>query len=178
MVADMKKTVMDAAGVAGVLARMADEIVGGGDDPVLVGIRTGGALLAGRIQELIRRRTGRTVPLGVIDIGLYRDDWTRKFPKPEVGKTELNFSIDDKRVVLVDDVLYTGRTVRAAMDALMDFGRPARVELAVLADRGRRELPICTNYTGLTLEIGPDERVNVYFSDFGQEDEIAVESGR
>ena len=173
-----KKTILNADGVEQALRRMAAEIISAGPgtgDLVLVGIRTGGAFLAKRISLIIEKETGGSVPVGIIDINLYRDDWTRIGPKPTVGKTELDFSIENKRVVLVDDVLYTGRTVRAAMDALADFGRPARIELAVLADRGRRELPICSNFAGLTLETGPEERVNVYLSDLGQEDEVAVE---
>jgi pyrimidine operon attenuation protein/uracil phosphoribosyltransferase len=95
-----------------------------------------------------------------------------------VGKTELSFTLDDLEVILVDDVLFTGRTVRAALDALIDFGRPRRIELAVLVDRGGRELPICPNYVGLTLEISPQQRVNVYFRELGQTDEVAIESAR
>ena len=134
-----KNTVLDANGVARALARMADEIASADPDTaslVLVGIRTGGVFLAKRLKTLLDQRTRRQIPTGVIDINLYRDDWTRVAPKPIVGKTELHFSIDDRRLVLVDDVLFTGRTVRAALDALMDFGRPARIELAVLVDRG------------------------------------------
>ncbi|MEW5723208.1 MAG: bifunctional pyr operon transcriptional regulator/uracil phosphoribosyltransferase PyrR [Thermodesulfobacteriota bacterium] len=173
-----RKTILDSQGVAETLERMAEEIVSQGpgvNNLVLVGIRTGGAYLAKRLKKIIKDKTGAEVPLGVVDINLYRDDWTRIGPKPRVGKTDLNFSIDNKRVVLVDDVLFTGRTVRAAMDALMDFGRPARIELAVLADRGHRELPICTNFTGLTVETSPEERVNVYLSDLGHQDEVSLE---
>lgn len=174
----MRKTVLDAKGVESALADMADEIISAAPKPedlVLVGIRTGGVFLARRLQALLEEKTGRVIPTGVIDINLYRDDWTRVAVKPIVGKTELSFSIDDKRLVLVDDVLFTGRTVRAAMDALMDFGRPAKIELAVLADRGRRELPICANYTGLSVETSPEQRINVYFSEMGKEDMVVIE---
>jgi pyrimidine operon attenuation protein/uracil phosphoribosyltransferase len=115
------------------------------------------------------------VPTGIIDITLYRDDWTLIANKPIVGKTDLNFKIDNMEIVLVDDVLFTGRTVRAALDALIDFGRPARIELAVLADRGHRELPICANYTGLTIETSLEERVNVYLTELELPDNVVVE---
>jgi len=172
-----KKTVLDAQGVQEALTRMAEAIAAGpaDNDLVLVGIRTGGAFLAQRLRKILEERLGRGIPLGVLDINLYRDDWTRAAPKPVVGKTELNFSINDKRIVLVDDVLFTGRTVRAALDALMDFGRPARIELAILVDRGHRELPICADYTGLSVETAREERVNVYFSELDQKDEVAIE---
>ncbi len=142
---------------------------------VLVGIRTGGVYLASRLHEKIRAKTGREIPLGILDIGLYRDDWTRMSTHPIVRSTELPVSIDDRVVVLVDDVLFTGRTVRAAMDALTDFGRPQRIELAVLVDRGHRELPICANYVGITVSTTLDEVVNVYMRETGAEDQVMVE---
>jgi len=112
-----------------------------------------------------------------LDITLYRDDWTQLSHKPLVGKTELPGSIDDREVVLVDDVLFTGRTVRAALDALIDYGRPRRIELAVLVDRGGRELPIHADYTGRTVKLSPAQRVNVYLQEMGRADEVAIESG-
>jgi len=113
----------------------------------------------------------------VLDITLYRDDWTRIGPKPQVGKTDLPFSIDEKTIILVDDVLFTGRTVRAAMDALMDFGRPKRIELFTLVDRGDgdRELPIKANYIGGIWSISLDETINVYLEEAGFEDHVAIE---
>ena len=178
MISPIKKTILNADGFKEAVYRLADEILDSypdGNNLVLVGIRTGGMYLARRLQSLLQERLHIEILTGVIDINLYRDDWTRVSSKPVVGKTELNFSIDDRSVVLVDDVLYTGRTVRAAMGALNDFGRPARIELAVLADRGHRELPICANYTGLTIDTAREERVNVYFSDAGEEDEVTLE---
>jgi len=142
----------------------------------LVGIRTGGAFLAQRLGEKVRSRTSVVVPVGILDITLYRDDWTRISHKPQVGKTELDFSLDDVNVVLVDDVLFTGRTVRAALDALTDFGRPRRIELAVLIDRGGRELPICPDFVGSTLELSGNQRVNVYLREMGRIDEVVIES--
>jgi pyrimidine operon attenuation protein/uracil phosphoribosyltransferase len=144
---------------------------------VLVGIRTGGAFLAARLQEVISTLGAPMPPLGILDITLYRDDWTRIGPAPIVGKTELAFPIHDKAVILVDDVLYTGRTVRAAMDALMDYGRPKRIELAVLVDRGDafRELPISPNYVGWVWGTGPEETINVYLKEAGSLDYVAIE---
>jgi len=147
------------------------------DDLVLVGIRTGGAFLAQRLAVKISQHTSRTVRVGVLDITLYRDDWTQLSHKPLVGKTELPGSIDDQEVVLVDDVLFTGRTVRAALDALIDYGRPRRIELAVLVDRGGRELPIHADYIGQTVQLAPTQRVNVYLQEMGRPDEVAIESG-
>ena len=173
----MSKLILDSAGVRDTVARLAGEIVSvaaPGEELVLVGIHTGGVYLAQRLRQIIGEKVG-TPLTGAIDINLYRDDWTRTSPKPVVRKTELDFSIDDKRVVLVDDVLFTGRTVRSAMDALIDFGRPSRIELTVLIDRGHRELPICADFCGVTVKTGLDERVNVYFSEEGQEDAVVVE---
>jgi len=178
MASKLEKTILDATAVQEALDRITDNIIKSDSKTgllALVGIRTGGMYLARRLQGLIEKRRQTSIPTGVIDINLYRDDWTRVAPKPIVGKTELNFSVDDRWVILVDDVLFTGRTVRAAMDALMDFGRPAKIELAVLADRGHRELPICANYVGFTLETTRDERVNVYLSDMGREEMVVVE---
>ncbi|MBW2091666.1 MAG: bifunctional pyr operon transcriptional regulator/uracil phosphoribosyltransferase PyrR [Deltaproteobacteria bacterium] len=179
MSTSLKKTLMDAEQVAESLERIARETLTAHSETenlCLVGIRTGGAFLAKRLQKLLEQESGHPIPTGIIDITLYRDDWTLIAPKPIVGKTTLDFSIDDKLIVLVDDVLFTGRTVRAAMDALMDFGRPAKIELAVLVDRGQRELPICANYTGLSLKVSRQERINVYLAEAGYQDEVAVES--
>jgi len=147
------------------------------EDIVLVGIRTGGAFLASRLQEAIGTLGSPAPLIGILDITLYRDDWTRIGPTPVVGKTELPFSVDDKTVVLVDDVLFTGRTVRAAMDALMDYGRPKRIELAVLVDRGEgcRELPIMANYVGGVWDTAPTETINVYLKEEGFDDHAAIE---
>lgn len=147
------------------------------DNTVLIGIRTGGAFLASRIKNLIKTLTGKDVPLGILDITLYRDDWTRIGPAPIVRKTEIPFTVNDKIVVLIDDVLFTGRTVRAAIDAILDYGRPKKIKLAVLIDRGKksRELPICADYIGATLETALQETINVYLEEQGYEDMVAVE---
>ena len=162
------------------LQRIAGEIVkknASMEDVVLVGIRTGGAFLAKRIQKSISRLGLPEPPTGVLDITLYRDDWTRISSAPKVGRTDLPFSIDDKTIILIDDVLFTGRTIRAAMDALIDFGRPRKIELAILVDRGDndRELPIQANYVGGLWNISPHETINVYLQEGGYEDHVTIE---
>jgi pyrimidine operon attenuation protein/uracil phosphoribosyltransferase len=160
-----------------ILSRMAHEILEkrrGAENLVLIGIRTGGVFLADRLKAKILAIEGADIPRGDLDITLYRDDWTRIGHQPVVQKTDLPFSLDGKQVVLVDDVLFTGRTVRAAMDALIDFGRPDRIELAVLVDRGHRELPIQANYVGKHIETIHDTMVNVYLKEKAGRDEVAV----
>ena len=142
---------------------------------VLVGIRTGGVFLAERLRQKIHQKRGVDLPTGIMDITLYRDDWTRLSQTPEVKKTEIHFSIEDKDVVLVDDVLFTGRTIRAALDALLDMGRPRRIELAVLIDRGHRELPICADYVGKTLEVTQQDSVNVELKELMRIDQVVIE---
>ena len=148
------------------------------NEMVLVGIRTGGVFLAERLRQKILQKKGINLPTGIIDITLYRDDWTRLSQTPEVKKTEIHFSIEDKNVLLVDDVLFTGRTIRAALDALLDLGRPRRVELAVLIDRGHRELPISADYIGKTLEISWQDSVNVELKELGGVDQVVIEYGK
>ena len=148
------------------------------EEMVLVGIRTGGVFLAERIRQKILQKRGVNLPTGIIDITLYRDDWTRLSQTPEVKKTEIHFPIEDKHVLLVDDVLFTGRTIRAAIDVLLDLGRPRRVELAVLIDRGHRELPICANYIGKTLETSRQDSVNVELKELAGVDQVVIEYGK
>jgi pyrimidine operon attenuation protein/uracil phosphoribosyltransferase len=148
------------------------------NEMVLVGIRTGGVFLAERLRQKILQKRGIDLPTGIIDITLYRDDWTRLSQTPEVKKTEIHFSIEDKNVLLVDDVLFTGRTIRAAIDALLDLGRPRRVELAVLIDRGHRELPICADYIGKILEISRQDSVNVELKELAGVDRVIIELGK
>jgi len=150
------------------------------EDIVLVGIRTGGAFLAFRLRDEISKADEEKQPTGVLDINLYRDDWTRIGPNPKLGSTEIPFSIDDKIVILIDDVLFTGRTVRAAMDALIDFGRPKRIELAVLVDRGeeQRELPIKANYVAKEWQTSGSDTINVYLEEQGFRDQVVVEEAK
>jgi pyrimidine operon attenuation protein/uracil phosphoribosyltransferase len=175
--ATVRRELCDEAGLQRVLRRMAHEIAErhhGGKDVALVGIRTGGLHLAERIQALLAEVEGAEVPLGAVDIALYRDDIFAGLPRPEIGRTELPFSLPGRRVVLVDDVLYTGRTVRAALDALMDYGRPRAVELAVLVDRGHRELPIQADYVGIKAETTAGESVRVMLRELGEPDRVVV----
>ncbi len=172
------KSVMSSREMDRALARMAHEIVEynkGTSGLVLIGIRTGGAPLANRLAAEIAQAEGSEPPKGVLDINLYRDDWSRLGQHPVVRKTEIPFSIDEQTVVLVDDVIYTGRTIRAALDALMDFGRPRRIQLAVLVDRGRRELPIQPDYVGLSLQTSSQEHVNVFLREISGRDEVVIE---
>lgn len=148
------------------------------DEIVLVGIRTGGVFLAERLRQKILQTKGINLPTGIIDITLYRDDWTRLSETPEVKKAEIHFPIEDKHVLLVDDVLFTGRTIRAAIDALLDLGRPRRVELAVLIDRGHRELPIQADYVGKVLETSRQDSVNVELKEMAGVDQVVVERGK
>ena len=175
-----KKIILNAVGIQSALERMSSRIAADFSSEgqlVLIGIRTGGAFLADRLKHLIQAQKNQTVITGALDITLYRDDWTRINHKPIVGKTEVPVSLDEQIVILVDDVLYTGRTVRSALDALIDFGRPRRIALAVLVDRGGREFPICADYVGIPVEATAQERVNVYFKEMKQSDQVVVEEG-
>ena len=171
------ETLLDARAIGRTLRRMADEIVelnAGTDDLLIVGIQRRGVQLASRIAALIEEREGVAVPQGALDITLYRDDLQTVGPRPLVGQTDLPGGIDDKRVVIVDDVLYTGRTVRAALDELADFGRPARISLAVLIDRGGRELPIQPDIVGKTVEAKDAQRVDVYVTEVDGREEVLI----
>ena len=146
------------------IRRMAGEIVErarGASGLALVGIRRGGVPLAERLAAHIEELEHVRVPVGAVDIALYRDDASTALPNPQIGRSEIPFEVEDHRIVLVDDVLYTGRTVRAALDALLDYGRPRKIELAVLVDRGGRELPIHPDFVVKIAEIGALERVEV-----------------
>lgn len=173
------KVVFDNADLGRTLVRIAHEIVEkNGDRPfALVGIHRRGVPVAQRLAAQILDFDGRDVPVGEIDISFYRDDIGQRgaqSDQPVVHSSNLDFSIDDHVIVLVDDVLFTGRTVRAAIDALFDFGRPPAVQLAVLADRGHRELPIRPDYVGKNLPTSIDERVNVRVAELDGVDEIAI----
>jgi pyrimidine operon attenuation protein/uracil phosphoribosyltransferase len=176
-----KKVILQKKEIEYSLKRIAAEIIENNinntKNIALIGIRTGGAYLAKRLQAMLNDITGEEFLTGILDISLYRDDWTRIGPTPKIGKTEINFSIDDKKIILIDDVLFTGRTIRAAMDALMDLGRPKRIELVALVDRGNkyRELPIQANYLGGVWKIAADETINVYLEEGGYEDHVAIE---
>jgi pyrimidine operon attenuation protein / uracil phosphoribosyltransferase len=173
-----EKTVLDREDVRRTLVRIAHEIVEktGGQRVAVVGIHRRGAVLAARLRDRVAELLGEPVPLGDVDISFYRDDLDRRDPtaQPVVHASHVDFPVEDTTVVLVDDVLYTGRTVRAAIDALFDYGRPERVQLAVLADRGHRELPIRPDYVGKNLPTARGERVNVRVEEIDEVDEVAI----
>ena len=180
MEAQPERVVLDRDDLRRTLVRIAHEIVekNPGDDAVaLVGIHTRGAVLARRLHALVGELTGTEVPLGDLDISFYRDDLPGREPsaQPIVHSSHLDFELGGRTVVLVDDVLYTGRTVRAAIDALFDYGRPPRVQLAVLADRGHRELPIRPDYVGKNLPTARGERVYVRLEETDEVDEVTIE---
>jgi pyrimidine operon attenuation protein/uracil phosphoribosyltransferase len=175
-----EKTVLDREDVRRTLVRIAHEIVEktGGEGVAVVGIHRRGAVLAARLRDLVAELVGEPVPLGDIDISFYRDDVGMRGADhhPVVHSTHIDFPVEHTTVVLVDDVLYTGRTVRAAIDALFDYGRPNRVQLAVLADRGHRELPIRPDYVGKNLPTARGERVNVRVEEIDGIDEVAIDA--
>jgi pyrimidine operon attenuation protein/uracil phosphoribosyltransferase len=172
--------VMDGERMGRTLARIAHEILErnrGLEELALVGIRTRGVPIARRLAELIRSISGHEVPAGALDITLYRDDLMRHAVggQPVVRSTEIPFSIDDRRILLVDDVLYTGRTVRAALDALVEFGRPLAIQLVVLIDRGHRELPIKADYVGKNVPTSRSESVQVRLAETDGVDEVEIQ---
>lgn len=171
------RLVMDEQAMTARLESLADEILArhsGGENLGLIGIQRRGVFLSQRLGAILQKRLGRDIPYGILDINLYRDDWTTLGPRAVVGRSLLNFDITDKELVLVDDVLYTGRTIRAAMEALADFGRPRKMELLALVDRGHRELPIQADYIGLKLDTTREERVDVLMSELDGEDKVIV----
>lgn len=162
-----KAVIMDEASVSRAMTRIAHEILErneGCENLAIVGIVTRGDLLAKELVDRIREIEGVDVPLGSLDISFYRDDFQTHF-SPEVHATDIPFDVDGKRIVLVDDILYTGRTIRCALDAVMDLGRPSRIELAVLVDRGHRELPICPDFVGKNVPSSHEENVRLYLKE-------------
>ena len=169
--------VLDERAVSRALQRMASEVVercGGVEDLLLVGIQRRGVELSARLAQIIERNEGRSIPLGKLDITLYRDDLQSIGPRPKVGVTDLPQELDDQIVVIVDDVLYTGRTIRAALDELADFGRPRRILLCVLIDRGGRELPIHPDIVGSTITTASGDRVDVLVKEQDGEDAVLL----
>ena len=175
MSSEIRTQVLDARAMSRALQRMAVEILElahGTDDLLLVGIQRRGVELAERIATLIEKDEGVAVPRGALDITLYRDDLGTVGPKPVIGETHLPGDLTGKHVVIVDDVLYTGRTVRAALDELADFGRPQRISLCVLVDRGGRELPIQADIVGKVLKTAPRDRVDVQVEELDGRDQV------
>jgi pyrimidine operon attenuation protein / uracil phosphoribosyltransferase len=171
------KVVLDGDDMRRTLVRIAHEIVEKQIEPqqlAIVGIHRRGAILARRLRTLLDDLLDAEVPLGDVDISFYRDDLSRRADAPVVNASHVDFDVDGRTVVIVDDVLYTGRTVRAAIEAIFDYGRPARVQLAVLADRGHRELPIRPDYVGKNLPTSRDERVNVRVQELDGDDQVTI----
>ncbi len=170
--------ILDQENIRRAMTRVAHEIVEknkGTDNLCLVGIRTRGAVLAERLSECVKSIEGKSVPVGILDITLYRDDLSVVSQQPVVHETLINFDISGQKVVLVDDVLFTGRTIRAALDALIDLGRPATIQLAVLIDRGHRELPIRADYVGKNIPTSLSQNVKVVLKESDQkEDEVVI----
>lgn len=172
-----KAKILDKETIDKALKRMAHEIVenaGTMDDSVLIGIKNRGAYIAQRLAEKIKDIVGKSPLVGALDITLYRDDLTQVAEQPIVHATEISFDIDSKRVILVDDVLFTGRTIRCALDALIDFGRPGKIQLAVLIDRGHRELPIRADYVGKNVPTSVKESVEVRLAESDGKDEVVI----
>jgi pyrimidine operon attenuation protein/uracil phosphoribosyltransferase len=173
-----RRELLDAAGITRTLRRMAHEIaerIPQSERPLyLVGVRTGGAYLSQRLREMLSAAGEAKPVLGAVDISLYRDDVFHGLPKPEIGPTDLPEPIERRTIVLVDDVLFTGRTIRAAMDVLADYGRPRAVKLAALVDRGLRELPIQPDFVGLAIQTTAQESVRVMLTERGEPDRVVL----
>ncbi len=173
----IKARIIDEVGLRRTVTRLAHEILErnrGAENLVIVGVRTRGVYLAQRIIQAIEKIEGKRLPLGILDITMYRDDFRQRLKQPVVQQTDIPFDIYDKDVILVDDVLYTGRTTRAALEALMSFGRPARIQLAVLVDRGHRELPIKPDYVGKNIPTSIGEEVQVKMQEIDGEDSVLL----
>lgn len=172
-----KSQVLDAEGIKRTILRISHEILEknqGMEGLAIIGIRSRGAYLAERIAECLKTIEGKDVPVGAVDITLYRDDLTEVAEQPVVHSTEIDFDINEKQIILVDDVLYTGRTVRCALDELLDFGRPANIQLAVLIDRGHRELPIRPDYVGKNIPTAKKESIEVRLKEVDDTEEVVV----
>ncbi len=171
----IKAQIIDPIGLERTITRLAHEIIErnkGINNLVLLGMRTRGEYLADRLKRKIDEITGGNVPIGVLDVTLYRDDFRTRVKQPEVSVSNITFDINDKDVILIDDVLYTGRTARAALDAIMDYGRPRTVQLCILVDRGHRELPIKADYVGKNIPTSLNEEVKVKMKEIDNEDGV------
>ena len=176
MAGPVSRRVLDADQIQRAITRIAHEIMESAESEVrLIGIRTRGVPMAERLTRAVRDAGGPELPLGTLDINLYRDDLTAVAAQPVVRPTELGFPLDGTVVILVDDVLYTGRTTRAALDALVDFGRPRKIQLAVMVDRGHRELPIRADYVGKNIPTAQDEKIRVRFTETDGVDDVLIE---
>jgi len=172
-----KSKILDESSMSKTLERLAHEIIEKNkpiEEIAIVGIKNRGAYLGERLADKIEKFSGKRPPVGALDITLYRDDLTQVSEQPVVHATEIDFGIDGKNIILVDDVLYTGRTIRCALDALIDFGRPSQIQLAVLVDRGHRELPIRADYVGKNVPTSPKEVIEVRLSETDGKDEVVL----
>lgn len=172
---DIKANIIDSNNLERTITRLAHEIIEhnkGSENIVLIGMRTRGEFLARRIQEKINTIEGRLPNLGILDATLYRDDFRTRLKQPEVSVTDIAFDLNEKNVILIDDVLYTGRTVRSALDAIMDLGRPATVQFCVLVDRGHKEMPIAADYVGKNIPTSINEEVKVKMREIDDEDGV------
>ncbi len=171
----IKSNIIDKEGFNRIITRIAHEILEqnkGSRNLILMGMRTRGEFLAKRIREKIKEIDGVELPFGVLDVTLYRDDFRTRMKQPEVSVSDITFDINEKDIILIDDVLYTGRTVRSALNALMDLGRPRSIQLCILIDRGHRELPIRADYVGKNIPTSLDEEIKVKMEEFDGEDAI------
>lgn len=175
----MKTTcLLEAEEMSRVLERLASQIVerhGNCEQTVLLGIQRRGVDLANRLSKLLEAKLGQKLPFGTLDINLYRDDWTTLHNRPSIGESNIPTPLDNKKVILVDDVLFTGRTIRAALEAILDYGRPNQVELLVLVDRGHRELPIHADYVGRKINTARIEKVNVHTAERDGQDLVVLQ---
>ncbi|MEN8193312.1 MAG: bifunctional pyr operon transcriptional regulator/uracil phosphoribosyltransferase PyrR [Bacteroidota bacterium] len=172
---EIKAKLIDEVGLKRTITRLAHEIIEhnrGSENIVLIGMRTRGEFLANRIQEKITKIENREPELGILDITLYRDDFRTRLKQPEVSVTNISFDITEKDIILIDDVLYTGRTVRSALDAIMDLGRPNSIQFCVLVDRGHREMPITADYVGKNIPTSINEEVKVKMTEIDNEDAV------
>lgn len=173
-----KKTILNEEDFKRIITRISHEIIEkhkGTENLALVGIQTRGDFLAKRLADQIKKIENVSLPVGSMDINMYRDDWTKISHQPTVRPSKIPFSVDDMDIILVDDVLFTGRTIRAAMDALMDFGRPSRIELAILVDRGHRELPIQADFKGISVNTELPDMIHVLVNEHDQQDVVYIE---
>lgn len=172
---DIKSKIIDAEGLDRILTRMAHEILEknkGSHNLILMGMRTRGEFLAKRIADKIKQIDNVELPFGVLDVTLYRDDFRTRLKQPQVSVSNITFDINEKDIILVDDVLYTGRTVRSALNAIMDLGRPSSIQLCILIDRGHRELPIRADYVGKNIPTSHNEEIKVKMKEYDGEDAI------
>ncbi|MEW6427058.1 MAG: bifunctional pyr operon transcriptional regulator/uracil phosphoribosyltransferase PyrR [Thermodesulfobacteriota bacterium] len=173
----LRRSLMSCSDIDRSLHRIALEILErnhGGDGVGIIGIHTGGVYLADRLTRILQERENITIPVGSLDITLYRDDWSLIAQNPIVKKTDITFSVENRTIILVDDVIFTGRTIRAALDAIMDFGRPRFIQLVALIDRGGRELPIQPDYVGMQVSVGANEHVHVLLEEDSECDEVVI----